>query len=76
MWTGRIFLIKEPVFAIESAAGERIARNIPLGQVVEVIAGPTPNANLVQVRWGNLDLHVFASDLQTRGEEIRRTAAD
>jgi hypothetical protein len=71
MWTGRRFLLKAKILAIEVRGSERVAEYIPTGETVTVVAGPKPTAvRLVDVKWKDREMSVFFTDLQSRSEPI------
>jgi hypothetical protein len=52
--------------------GKPIAITIPPGEIVLVLNGPRlDDRRMLDVRWGNRALMMFAEDIQQRGDEIR-----
>jgi hypothetical protein len=75
MLSGKSFRLKREVLAIESVDGCRTAVTIPDDAVIEVMSGPTPSdKRMVDVRWMDRELVMFAVDIQERGEEIARSS--
>ena len=72
MLTGKRFRLKADTLAIESNDGEnRIAVTVPAKAIVEVISGPRPDdKRMVDVRWSDRILVMFAEDVQGRGQEV------
>lgn len=68
---GRRFRLRQQVLATELVAGDTIAHYIPQGEIVEVIDGCPPADRLVDLRWMDRTVTVFAVDLESRAEEVR-----
>lgn len=73
MWAGRRFRVRKKILGIEHINGERRAKYIPKGEIVQVTEDPRPNTvRLAEVEWQHREFSVFVIDLELRTEEIRR----
>ena len=73
--TGKVFRLTRDTLAIETfeAEAERRPISLPAGTVIRVVRNPRPDdMRLVDVRWNNKKLVMFAEDLQTRGKPLTR----
>lgn len=71
MLSGKLFRLKNSILAVEDISGHRTAVTIPAGAVIHVISGPTPSdQRMVDIRWMDRSLVMFAIDIQERGEEV------
>jgi hypothetical protein len=53
--------------------GLRVAVRIPAGDIVKLIADPSPGNKMVDVLWENRTVAIYAIDLKQRGIEAQRT---
>ena len=68
MLSGKQFRLTSGTLGI----AHRTAIMVPAGEIVTVLSGPRPDAmRLVDVKWGDRKLVMFAEDIQERGEEVR-----
>jgi hypothetical protein len=71
MLTGKRFRLKVDTLAIESSVEKRLAITVPAEEIIEVIRGPRPDdKRMIDVRWNDRVLVMFAEDVAGRGEEI------
>jgi hypothetical protein len=71
MLSGKRFRLKADTIAIETNGDERIAIHVPAGSVITVESGPRPDdRRLLDVRWDDRKIVMFADDIQNRGELI------
>jgi hypothetical protein len=71
MLTGKIFRLKAEILGVETISGQRHAVHIPQGDTVTVLSGPKPDdKRMIDVRWRDKQVVLFAEDMQTRGEQI------
>lgn len=76
MLTGKKFRLKQETIAIETLGEVRTVVMVPSSEVVTVLHGPTPDdKRMVDVRWNNRTLVMFAEDIQRRGEEVTEQTA-
>jgi hypothetical protein len=68
MHTGRFKLEKETL-AIGDEKGKRVAVTIPAGDIVKLIAEPSPGNKMVDVLWEGRSVAMYAIDLRLRGIE-------
>jgi len=74
--TGKKFRLKQETIAIETLGEVRTVVMVPSSEVVTVLRGPTPDdKRMVDVRWNNRTLVMFAEDIQRRGEEVTEQTA-
>lgn len=77
MYTGRTFRLKESILGIETVDEQRTAVMVPAGETVLVLSGPRPDdQRLVDVAWGDRYLVMFATDLDSRSQQILRQSAE
>jgi len=70
MLTGKRFRLERDTLAVEHADGKRCAVTIPVGEIIEVVAGPDHEHGFVSVLWGRRKVEMFAVDVDVRGTEI------
>ena len=70
MLTGKRFRLERGTLAVEQADGKRCAVTIPVGEIIEVVAGPNHGDGLVNVLWGRRSVEMFEVDVDVRGTEI------
>jgi hypothetical protein len=71
---GKRYRLRTPTLAIMEHDGHRLPVTVPLGGVVQVIAGPVHGERLVDVEWEGKPLLMFAVDLHARGELVEGAA--
>ena len=72
MFSGKQYKLRQDTLGIESDNGERVAVNVPAGDIIEVLSGPRPDdQRMVDVLWGEHTLVMFTDDILRRGDEIR-----
>ena len=78
MLTSKRFRLKADTLAIESSCENRVAVTVPGQEIIEVVSGPRPDdKRMVDVRWNDRILVMFAEDVDGRGQEIMdRKAGD
>ena len=78
MLTSKRFRLKADTLAIESSGENRVAVTVPGQEIIEVVSGPRPDdKRMVDVRWNDRILVMFAEDVDGRGQEITdRKAGD
>ena len=72
MLRGKRFKLKTPTIAVGS---DRVAVQIPAGEIVEVISGPSKGDQMVQGRWNGRPVLMFATDLMVRAQQIPDSAS-
>ena len=76
MLTGKKFRLNRETIAIESIEDSRTVVIVPMGEVVTVLHGPSPDdKRMVDVRWNDKTLVMFAVDIQGRGDEVTEQSA-
>jgi len=76
MLTGKKFRLNRETVAIETLEDVRTVLVVPVGEVVTVLRGPTAeDKRMVDVRWADRTLVMFAEDIQNRGSEASEQAA-
>ena len=71
MLSGTRFRLTEETIAIATMGIKRIAIQVPAGSVIAVESGPRPDdSRMVDVFWDGQHIVMFASDIQTRGEQV------
>jgi len=74
--TGKKFHLKQDTISIETLGDSRSVVMVPSGEVVTVLHGPSPDdKRMVDVRWDDRTLVMFAEDIQRRGEEVTEQTA-
>ena len=66
MHTGR-FKLDKTTLAIGNANGKRVGVTIPAGDIVKLIADPSPGNKMVDVLWEDRTVAMYAIDLKWRG---------
>jgi hypothetical protein len=75
MLTGENFRLKVTTLAVENLLERRVAVDVPAGETITVLSGPTPEVGrMVDVRWGRRPLIMFASDSLERRQEVGNRA--
>ena len=67
---GKRYRLTDPALAIMNRDGQRFRMTIPLGGVVEVIAGPLDEDWLLEVIWKEKSLTMFAMDVREHAELV------
>ena len=67
---GKRYRLNTPALAIMNQEGQRFRTTIPLGGVVEVIAGPLDENWLLDVEWEGKAMTMFAVDIHVRAELV------
>ena len=67
---GKRYRLSAPALAIMVQDGERFRMTIPLGSVVEVMAGPLDENWLLDVEWNGRALTMFAVDIREHAELV------
>ncbi len=63
--------LKTTVFAVDAMAGRGRALFVPAGEIVEVMESPHAKATpMVEIRWGDKVLMLFAADVEDCTEEL------
>ena len=76
MVTGKKFRLNRETISIETIGEVRRVVMVPSGEVVTVLRGPTPDdKRLVDVRWIDRTLVMFAEDIRDRGDEVKEQTA-
>ena len=76
MLTGKKFRLNRETVAIETLEDVRTVLVVPVGEVVTVLRGPTAeDKRMVDVRWADRTLVMFAEDIQRRGQEVMEQTA-
>lgn len=71
MLTGKRFLLKATTLGIETIGTQRDAVQIPPGETVTVVSGPTSDdSRMLDVLWNGRSIVMFVDDIQTRAREI------
>ena len=71
MLRGKRFLLKAILLGIETIGTRRDAVQIPPGEVVTVVSGPTSDdSRMLDVLWNGRSVVMFADDIQARTREI------
>ena len=71
MLTGKKFRLNRETISIETIREVRRVVMVPSGEVVTVLHGPSPDdKRMVDVRWNDRTLVMFALDIQGRGDEV------
>jgi hypothetical protein len=74
--TGKKFRLNRATIAIETTGEDRQVVMVPIGAVVLVLSGPRPDdKRMIDVRWHDQTLVMFADDIQCRGEEVTEQTA-
>jgi len=71
MLTGKRFVCKSAIVALETMDGKRVALMVPKGSSVQVLSGPSGNDEMVSVQWQDRALTIFATDLRENGIETK-----
>jgi hypothetical protein len=69
---GESYRLNRKTLAINSGGENRASIFIPANAIVTIIAGPLNGNRLVDVKWEDLTLMIFAEDLRDRGTLITR----
>jgi hypothetical protein len=72
MHTGR-FKLNKTTLAIGDVNWKRVAVTIPAGDIVNLIADPSPGNKIVDVLWEGRVVAMYAIDLKHRGIEVQKT---
>ena len=76
MLTGKKFRLNRETIAIETIGEVRGVVMVPPGEILTVLHGPTPDdKRMVDVRWNDRTLVMFAVDIQGRGDEVAEQTA-
>jgi hypothetical protein len=76
MLSGKKFRLTAATLAVESMAEGRRPVEVTAGETITVLYGPKPKDRmLVDVRWKDRTLVMFAEDIEKRGQEIRASSA-
>ncbi len=67
---GKRYRLNNAALAIINQDGERFRMTIPLGGVVEVMAGPLDENWLLDVEWNGRAMTMFAADIRERAELV------
>ena len=73
MLTGKRFKLEKPTLAIADQDGTRVIVPIPAGDIVELVANPSPGNQMVDVIWKGHTVAMYAVDLEPRGIESQKT---
>jgi len=74
--TGKKFRLNRETIAIETIGEVRGVVMVPPGEILTVLHGPTPDdKRMVDVRWNDRTLVMFAVDIQGRGDEVAEQTA-
>ena len=76
MLTGKEFRLSSSVLGIYTEDEQRTAVMIPEGAIVYVVSGPVGQDRMVDVRWDEKVVAVFAVDLTKRGSEVQSIRDD
>jgi hypothetical protein len=68
--TGR-FRLEKSTRAIGDVNGKRVAVRIPAGDVIQVLANPSPGNRMVDVLWEGRTVAMYAVDLKQWGIKTR-----
>ena len=71
MLIGKRFKLEKPTLAIADQDGTRVIVPIPAGDIVELVANPSPGNQTVDVLWQGRTVAMYALDLKRRGIEAR-----
>ena len=71
MFIGKRFKLEKPTLAIADRDGTRVIVPIPAGDIVELVANPSPGNQTVDVLWQGRTVAMYALDLKRRGIEAR-----
>jgi hypothetical protein len=67
------FKLEKTTLAIGDLNGKGVAVTIPAGDIVKVVANPSPGNNeMVDVLWEGRMVTMYAIDLELRGIETRK----
>jgi hypothetical protein len=76
MLTGKKFRLNRETIAIETIREVRGVVMVPSGEIVTVLHGPTADdKRMVDVRWNDRTLVMFAVDVNVRGTEVLEDSA-
>ncbi len=71
MLTGKKFRLERSTLALDVVDGHRRTLAIPVGEIIEVVSGPTSQEDrMVDVLWQGRVLTMFALDVDVSGTEI------
>lgn len=71
MLSGKRFRLKATLLGIESIGTRGDAVQIPPGEVVTVVCGPTSeDSRMIDVLWNGRAIVMFVDDIQMRAREI------
>ena len=65
---GQRYRLNSPTLAILNGDGQHTPVTVPMGGIVEVVAGPLDGNRLVDVKWDGKPLMMFTIDIRERGE--------
>jgi hypothetical protein len=71
MLSGKKFRLKTATLGVETVVNSKQAVEVPAGEAITVLYGPKPDDRmLVDVRWRDRALVMFAEDIQRNGQPI------
>jgi hypothetical protein len=68
----RRFRLIKTTLAIGDMDGKRVAVRIPAGDIVKLVADPSPGNRMVDVLWEDRTVAMYATDLKQRGTEAQK----
>jgi hypothetical protein len=72
---GRIFKLRTPTLAIRANENSRTLTTIPANAMVALVMGDVDSDGLVQIRFKDEALLMFAQDVRTRAERVAEQSA-
>jgi hypothetical protein len=71
MFTKKCLLLRKATLGVENIEARPEPIYVPAGEIVAVLSGPRPDdRRMVNIRWKEKTLVMFAEDIEARGQEI------